>query len=244
MTAEIGMQRIGFQDLPLELRRKIYYFTFDEIDSLEIPPRAGLFWVSRLRRYLQPCLKLNHQIREEAIKELQHCAISLVNKLTLDAPEDLLAAIPSTTQLSTVRHLILDKPQDSYIEPAPHSSYSIHDLVSRCPQLEEVTISLRASGFVGENVTELFVNNIFAHRNLFKLHINCNDVITQFKGEPDLRVVKPFEQRFLQEGREKSRPIELDVNLSPYAWNVEESYEASWRREGCVRWVHYEDYFG
>jgi hypothetical protein len=244
MTARVKMQRIGLQDLPLELRRKIYYYTFDEIDSLEIPPRAGLFWVSRLRRYLQPCLKLNHQIREEAIEELQHCAISLIDKLTLDAPEDLLAVIPSTTQLSTVRQIFLDKPQDSYMEPAPHSSYSIHDLVSRCPQLEVLTISLRASGFVDENVTGLFLSNIFAHRNLLKLRINCNDIIAQFKGEPDLRVVKPFERHFLQEGREKSRPIDLDVNLSPYARNVEESHEASWCREGCVRWVHYEDWFG
>jgi hypothetical protein len=236
------------QRLPLELRNDIYNYALGDCTSLTISQDVRGFGLHSIRRELPRCLKLNHQIVDEATKAHLHHKIRVVRDIRVPNAEDLLSAIPPNMELANVRCLEFTRPQTRYTNNRRGSlsiPSSAHDLVLRCPRLQELTVPISASIVLDEDY-EAYFSAIFEHKGLLKLTVTCNNtpnLSNHYAAAPDWTKFQPFEEWFLREGRSRGRYISLLIDLTG-RYKDSRSPECIRRTKGCIKFVEFMDFFG
>jgi len=206
----------AFKDLPLEMRNKIYLGAIEPILDITIPLGARDFfdrrgddsWRENLDKHLPPCLNLSHQIRNEAIEEMHHSAMQLIKKISLSNPDDLLTALPATTNLNGLYELVFARPGWDFSETFP--STSIRDILWRCPQLQELSVAVPISVFSGDY--ESYFSHLFEHANLRRLTVNCHNAPRHPQANnqwwcDDYTLPRPFERWFLDACEKRGRRL-------------------------------------
>jgi hypothetical protein len=238
---------IGLNRLALELRNIIYEYVIGDCTTLTIPPSScGSSALQSFHKKLPPCLLLNHQILAEATDAFIHRTMLVVEEVKLSQPEDLLSVLPSNTTLMNLHRLEFTQPQSRYSKDSEHSPVSVHEVVKRCPRLQELTIPFRASMFLGEQYHSDF-SHIFEHEKLSKLCLTCKDspqLSSSYIYGPDHDGFVPFDNWFLRECEERSRQVALSIDLSPDSYYNPNNGEFSRGSAGSIKWTQYTDWFG
>jgi hypothetical protein len=217
---------LGLRDLPLELRNKIHLYVVGRILTVTIPLGARNFWTldeqdswrKDLPIRLPSSLILNQQIRREAMQEVQHSALHIIKKITVANPGDLLVSLPPKTHFSNLSQLNVTQPQQSYNHP---TASSVEAVISRCPQLEELTLRVPVAVLLGDY--ETYFSPLFEAENLKMLNVTCGDAprdqaaASAGADQPDVSVAQPLERWFLRKGRKTWlwRSTHLSIDLSP-----------------------------
>jgi hypothetical protein len=236
----------GLNRLPLELRNNIYEYVIGDFITLTIPPNVfSSSTYQSFHKKLPPCLHLNRQIMVEATNAFIHRILRVVEEVQLSQPEDLLFVMPSNTKFKNLRRLEFTHPQSCYSNDMKGSCASVHDVVKRCPELQELTIPLLASVFLDEDYHSDF-GRVFEHENLLKLYLTCDDgpyISNSWVSMPDPGGFQPFSSWFLQESQERGRHIGLSIDLSPHTPVNDIDVQCSRRSAGSITWVQFLDYF-
>lgn len=232
------------QRLPFELRSKILAYTIDNnVTSLTIPPRNQDSWLQDMRNQLPAWLQLEDEEWDEATNVLIRHMLCVVTELTLLEPEDLLSKIPGNMQLTNVRSLTFTRPQNGYAKASETSKFSVHDVVQHCPQLQELTLPIKAAGLI-EDYGPDFIH-MLEHQSIAKLNLACNDT-PEGRGYwgPDPRPIRPFEKWFLTDANGLGGRIDLSIDLSPNDHYNTMDPQRVRRTRGAMKWVEQHCWFG
>lgn len=232
--------RIGFRNLPLELRNEIYQYVIGDIRQLKIPSAS---WVGTrhgphrlLFRRIPPSLLLNRQIANEAVQ----VSLQRVKSIKACNPRDIANVFPADTLLPNVRHLEFTVAQPFYTGIERSACSSPHDVASRCPRLEELRLLFPATNPTMNNFASDLIS-IFENKRLVKLHLGYRDAPS--KGwDVDVALFRPLESWFLRECRERKKHIKLTIDLSP--GRVPGCYEERRIQVGNFTYIHGFDMFG
>ncbi|KAF2025762.1 hypothetical protein EK21DRAFT_116470 [Setomelanomma holmii] len=229
---------VGFQTLPLELRNAIYEYCISDCLDLNVHYNAEAAVFDTLRRRLPLCLCVNHQIREEATKALLH----------------LLDVLPENFQLPNVRRIEFTRAQHCYAPIQKDGRVStqptVHELAIRCPNLADLILPISMSMLRtrdslisaqrAKSIPELALSTGFSRLSELTRLRNLRITCAGCRGAPDVIVFKPLEALMVQE---KARNCMLEIDITPNA-RKSGSPECVERREGCIRYIFWWDFFG
>lgn len=138
--------------LPSELRDQVYDEVVNELLTLELPEHFRRTQ-NGMMRYLHTLLPENlgsdPELAEEAVKELLRRTLRTAKSVKVPGPETFDNILPNDTTWDGVRTLEFTEVQETYAsqpgsDPA-HSSLTMHDIASRCPNLETLIFRMSSS---------------------------------------------------------------------------------------------------
>jgi hypothetical protein len=250
------------QQLPRELRDKIYESTTKSFTELVIPFDFDGSLLDFFLTQLPPGLSGDLVTRDEAARA--HLRRAMVDMVTVKVPNPnaLLAGAPRNMLFNKVRRLEFTQPQHVYATKHDLSStadtFTVHDAVLRCPHLREITIAVPAAMFLQPGTMNgasryrtpadieaaTHFSGILEHTGIQEIKLNCGDGPMRDYGIPDPAPFMSFANRFLGEIRNGDRNVDFTIDLSPGV-----KFTPNWpecRREslGCIKWIVWMDFFG
>lgn len=250
------------KQLPRELRDQIYEHTANDLTDFTISPDFDGSLLDFFLTQLPPGLSGDLLTRDEAARaQLRRTIVDMVT-VKVPNPKALLAGAPRNMLFNNVRCLEITQPQHVYATKHYLSStadiFTVHDAVSRCPQLREITIAVPAAMFLRPGTpsiafrcrtpTEIeattHFSRIFEHTGIQKVTITCEDGPMRDHGIPDPTPFTSFANWFVREIRNGDRNIDFTIDLSPGQVFTPNWPECSRASLGCIKWIEWMDFFG
>lgn len=248
--------------LPLELRNEIYNEAIEPLETLD-PPDAKMTTILEYFHRLIPLdFQADPQIGNEATTALLRRTLQTVITIRVNTPKYFHPIRGWGIKWECVKHLEFRGTQDTYAscavkdsagteEAEAKNSLMVHDIVTRCPNLESVTFSISHDFMRGPMVPPAkpgeshctYFFRILEHPNINSILLNCTEEAQNYNVfAPPSPAFKQFVERFQEEARARGREVELKVDLSP---GMVSNDCQMWRsNKDGISWLEWHDFFG